>query len=284
MVTGRTGHGPDAVADGSAMTSEFAGKVAVVTGGTAGIGRATAQLLAERGGAVAVCGVADAEVDQVLGELNAVGPGRVRGETVDVRDEKAVASFVERTVAEFGGIDMLVCSAGIQRYGTVETTTSETWDEVLDINLKGAFLAARHALPHMRERGSGSIVNVSSIQAFVSQTEVAAYTVSKAGLNALTRSIAVDYAPLNIRANAVCPASVDTPMLRQAAALAAGDDAVEQTIDEWGRTHPLGRVGKTDEVAEAVAYLLSDRASFITGAELRIDGGALAVNPISPLK
>lgn len=266
---------------GSPVTA-FKGKVAVVTGGTAGIGYATAELLIEGGASLAVCGASQDELDQALPHLNA--RGAVRGDCLDVRSEAAIASFMERTATEFGGIDMLVCSAGIQRYGTVEETTGALWDEVLDVNLKGAFLSAKHVLPHMLERGAGAIVNVSSIQAFVSQSRVAAYSVSKAGLNALTRSLAVDYAKFNIRANTVCPGSVDTPMLRWAAG-EISDDArsTEETVEAWGKTHPLGRVARAREVAEVIAFLLSDASSFVTGSEYRVDGGVLALNPANPL-
>jgi NAD(P)-dependent dehydrogenase (short-subunit alcohol dehydrogenase family) len=169
-----------------------------------------------------------------------------------------------------------VNSAGVQRYGNVVDTPEEVWDEVIDINLKGIFLTCKHALPEMRKRGGGSVVNVSSVQAFASQKGVAAYTASKGAINAMTRAMALDHAEEKIRFNAVCPASVDTPMLRWAADVFKDNKTAEQVVDSWGRMHPLGRVAKVEEVAELIAFLASDRASFITGGEYKIDGGMTA--------
>ena len=171
---------------------------------------------------------------------------------------------------------MLVNSAGVQRYGTVTETEEDVWDEVLDVNLKGMYLAARHTIPEMRRRGGGAIVNVSSVQAIASQTGVAAYTASKGGINALTRAMALDHAEENIRVNAVCPGSVDTPMLRWAADLFKGENSVEATVEDWGRMHPLGRVARPEEVAEVICFLAGPKASFVTGADYRVDGGLLA--------
>ncbi|GAA4696644.1 SDR family NAD(P)-dependent oxidoreductase [Phytohabitans rumicis] len=244
--------------------TEFAGKVAVVTGGSQGIGAAVVSRLADAGASVVSCGLDDsAEVHADV--------------TVAADMDRLMATAVER----FGGIDVLVTSAGIQRYGTVVETSEALWDEVLDVNLKGVFLACRAAVPHLRARGGGAIVAVSSVQAFVSQQGVAAYAASKAAINALVRSMALDHAAERIRVNAVCPGSVDTPMLRWAADLFRGGSTVEETIAQWGRSHPLGRVAQAEEVAEVVAFLASDRASFVTGAEYRVDGGLLAVNPAS---
>ena len=261
---------------------EFDGKVAVVTGGSSGIGQAAAHMLAARGASVAICGIDPDEVDTTTASLPASN-GRVLGVAADVTDEAAIGRLIERTMARFGGIDIVVTAAGIQRYGTVADTSAEEWDQVHAVNVRGAFLTIKHALPHLRARESGSIVIVSSVQAYVSQTAVAAYTSSKAALNALARSVAVDEAAHGIRANAVCPASVDTPMLRAAAArFSDGTPAGAQALlDSWGRMHPLGRVARASEIAEVIAFLASDRSSFITGIGLPVDGGLLAAASVA---
>jgi NAD(P)-dependent dehydrogenase (short-subunit alcohol dehydrogenase family) len=199
---------------------------------------------------------------------------RKKADVTSSTDMKGLVSFAAET---YGGVDVLVNAAGVQRYGTVVDTEEEVWDEVLDVNLKGIYLASKYAIPQMRERGGGAIVNLSSVQAFASQKGVAAYTASKGGINALTRAMALDHAEENIRVNAVCPASVDTPMLRWAANLFRGDKSVEETVAEWGKMHPLGRVATVEEVAEVIAFLASEKASFVTGGEYKVDGGLLAM-------
>ena len=200
----------------------------------------------------------------------------VSGKQVDVRSAQQIKTLIDFAVQEYGGIDILVNCAGIQRYGNVVDTEEDVWDEVIAINMKGIFLSCKYAIPELRKRGGGAIVNISSVQAFASQTEVVAYTASKGGINAMTRAMALDHAAENIRINVVCPASIDTPMLRWAADLFKGDNNQEHVLEGWGRMHPIGRLGKPEEVAELVAFLASDRASFMTGTEVKIDGGMLA--------
>jgi NAD(P)-dependent dehydrogenase (short-subunit alcohol dehydrogenase family) len=257
---------------------EFEGRVAVVTGGSLGIGRAVVERLARDGAAVVFCGIGEAEVRRAEDELRGEGL-EVTGAVADVTDAARMDGLVGEAVSRHGGLDVLVTCAGVQRYGTVEETSGELWDEVLGVNAKGVFLACRAAVPELRRRGGGTIVTVSSVQAFVSQDRVAAYSASKAAINALTRSVALDHAADGIRANAVCPGSVDTPMLRWAADLFRGAKDQDAQVAEWGRTHPLGRVATPAEVAEVVAFLAGPRSSFVTGAEYRVDGGLLARNP-----
>ncbi|GIH18606.1 SDR family NAD(P)-dependent oxidoreductase [Rugosimonospora africana] len=250
---------------------EFDGKVAIVTGGRSGIGRASARLLSARGATVVAAGIPskpDSEPDI---------PG-VEDVHLDVTDEAATARLVADVVDRHGGLDIVVAAAGIQRYGSAADTTAEEWNDVLAVNVTGAFHIVKHAVPPLRARAAGAIVLVSSVQSMATQSTVAAYTTSKGALNALARSIAIDEAGHGIRANAVCPASVDTPMLRSSARMFSDgtDEGAQALVESWGRMHPLGRVARPQEVAEAIAFLASDRASFITGVALPVDGGLLA--------
>lgn len=249
--------------------ADFDGLVAVVAGGSTGIGAAVVDRLAGDGARVVFCGHETSGVQATEKRTGATGM------VADVRSAQQMSALIERAVESHGGLDILVNAAGIQRYGTVEDTTEEGWDEVLDVNLKGMFLTGKYAVPHLRARGGGSIVNVSSVQAYATQNQVLGYSVSKAGINALTRSMALDHAADGIRVNAVCPGSVDTPMLRASAELFKEDDTAEETLVKWGRTHPLGRIAQPAEVAEVVAFLAGPRSSFVTGSEYRVDGGLL---------
>ena len=255
--------------------SDFSGKVVIITGGGLGIGWGAARNLAEKGASVAICSDREDQIKTAEAGLQEEGL-EVQGIKADVTSSTDMKGLVNFAAETYGGVDVLVNAAGVQRYGTVVDTEEEVWDEVLDVNLKGIYLASKYAILQMRERGGGAIVNLSSVQAFASQKGVAAYTASKGGINALTRAMALDHAEENIRVNAVCPASVDTPMLRWAANLFRGDKSVEETVAEWGKMHPLGRVATVEEVAEVIAFLASEKASFVTGGEYKVDGGMLA--------
>ncbi|MCD9023632.1 SDR family NAD(P)-dependent oxidoreductase [Cohnella silvisoli] len=254
---------------------EFNGKVAVVTGGTMGIGFGAARSLAQGGANVVICGSRPDAGEEAAQRLCDEGLPVVF-KKANVRFSSEIQELIRYTADTYGRLDILVNSAGVQRYGDVTETSEEVWDEVIDINLKGMFLSCKYAIPEMRKGGGGAIVNVSSVQAFASQKGVAAYTASKGGINAMTRAMALDHAQDNIRVNVVCPASIDTPMLRWAADLHKGESSQEQLLADWGKMHPIGRVGTMEEVGELIAFLASDRAGFITGAEYKIDGGMLA--------
>ena len=254
--------------------ADLIGKVAIVTGAL-GIGLAAARKLASDGASVVVCSDRDEQVGEAVTALQEEDL-EARGLRANVTSPADMQALVGFATESYGGVDILINAAGVQRYGTVEDTEEELWDEVLSVNLKGVYLASRYAIPEIRKRGGGSIVNVSSVQAFASQKGVAAYTASKGGVNALTRAMALDHAAQNIRVNAVCPASVDTPMLRWSAELFKGEKTAQQTLESFGEMHPLGRVARADEVAEVIVFLAGPRASFVTGGEYKVDGGMLA--------
>ena len=249
----------------------FDGKTAIVTGGSLGIGQAVCELLAERGASVAIFDLDESAGNETCEKIGKAG-GHAIFERLNVADFSAVENATNKAASTFGRIDSLIVSAGIQRYGTAVSTTDEQWNEVLDVNLRGAWHAARAAIPRMLKNGGGSIVNVSSVQALASQQNVLAYTVSKHGLLGLSRSIAMDFAKQNIRANAVCPGTVDTPMLEWAASLDPNPKSVYEACREM---HPLGRIAKPREIAEVVAFLAHENSSFVTGAVWTVDGGLL---------
>ena len=261
---------------------ELSGRRVLVTGGAGGIGLSAARCLVGQGAVVVIADRDPADAEKAAINVRDVG-GVAYSVELDVRDGASVHSAVAEAVSFAGGLDGLVVSAGIQRYGDAVTTSTRLWDEVFDVNVRGAFLSVQACLPHLRETGRGSIVVVSSVQAYVSQSAVVAYAASKGALNALVRSLAIDEARHGVRVNAVCPGSVDTPMLRESARLFSdgSDEGVETTIRSWGAAHPLGRVGRPEEVAEVIAFLISQRSGFVTGEDVRVDGGLLAAAPVA---
>jgi len=250
----------------------FKAKTAVVAGAGSGIGRATAGLMAREGAAVIVADVNEQNVRETVEKIEKAG-GRAVAVTADLTRAADARRVAEAAVEHFGRIDYLCNSAGLQTYGTVETTDEATWDRTLDVNLKSIFLLSKYCIPEIRKQGGGAVVNISSVQGLSCQSNVSAYAASKGGAIALTRSMALDYAPHNIRVNCICPGSIDTPMLRYGAAEHGDPDEV---LKAWGADHPIGRVGTPEEVAETVAFLFSDAAGFILGQPIVVDGGLIS--------
>jgi len=254
----------------------FTGKAGIVTGAGMGIGAAVARALAGEGAAVAVVDRDAAAAERVSAEISAAG-GRTIAVTGSVADAADAERAVQAATRSFGGLDVLVNNAGVVIYGEVPDYREQDWDTVVDTNLKGQFLMSKYAIPRLRERGGGAIVNLASVQALASQRGVASYAASKGGVVSLTKSLALDHAKDRIRVNCVLPGSVRTPMLRHAAELAPGDP--EQTIEAWGRIHPRGTVIEPEEIAAVVLFLLSADASAMTGAAVVADAGLTAQAP-----
>jgi NAD(P)-dependent dehydrogenase (short-subunit alcohol dehydrogenase family) len=254
-----------------------AGKVVIVSGGARGIGEAASAAFAREGYRVAL-----ADIDRQAGERVTQNIRSGSREAIficaDVSRAEGAQEVVQKTVAAFGGVDVVFNNAGIQppeSYKTAEDLDEAVWDRVMDVNVKACFLLCKHAIPEMRKRGGGVIVNNASVQGLQSQKLVPAYAASKGAVLSFTRNLALDYAGENIRVVAICPGSVDTPMLRATAAMNSPGDS-EAVLAEWGRKHPVGRIGRPAEIAEVVVFLASEKASFITGEYVCVDGGLMA--------
>lgn len=244
---------------------EHRGRTAIVTGGSKGIGAGSVEVFLREGANVIILDL-DEEEGKKIEEQSS---GKALFIKCDVSKEQQVKDAIARGVEQFGQISYLVNNAGIQRYSTVTETSEEEWDLVMNVNLKSAFLCAKHAIPHMQKLGKGVVVNVSSVQAMISQGNVCPYVTSKTAMIGLTRSIAVDYGP-QVRCVAVCPGSVDTPMLRWGFAQSPDPEIPYQECVDM---HLTKRIAQPIEVGEFIAYLCSDKAAFMTGQAYRIDGG-----------
>jgi NAD(P)-dependent dehydrogenase (short-subunit alcohol dehydrogenase family) len=252
----------------------FQSKVVIVTGGAKGIGEAAARAFAAEGASVVI-----ADVDDAAGQVLASALPRASFVHTDVSRMGDAENAVRAAVETYGGLDAMFSNAGIQVYGRVEDTTEEDYERGMGVNFRGHVWMCKFAVPALRRRGGGAIVCTSSVQALATQQTVPIYAASKAATLTLVKAIAMDHAHEGIRINAVLPGSVDTPLLRGAAAtLSPGNE--DATIALWGKTHPIGRVIRPEEVARLVLFLCSDDASAITGAAYLVDGGLMAKIPV----
>lgn len=250
------------------MEREFAGKVALVTGATSGIGRATALRLAAEGARVALVGRDAKALAAVAAEARASGAEALEVRA-DVTREEEAARAVSEASGKFGRLDVLVCAAGIIGDGTVETTTLAAWDEMMNVNLRAVFHLMQLAAPHLVET-RGNVVNVSSVTGLRAFPGVLAYCVSKAGVDQLTRCAALELAPKGVRVNAVNPGVVVTQIHKRGG---MDEGRYEAFLEHSKTTHPIGRTGTPEEVADLILFLASERAGWITGATYSIDGG-----------
>jgi NAD(P)-dependent dehydrogenase (short-subunit alcohol dehydrogenase family) len=260
------------------MSPRFTDRVVIVTGGATGIGAATARAFAREGARVVIFDVASREGEATAAAIEQAG-GTADFREGDVTDEDAVRSAIDEAVARYGRLDVAHANAGIEWTKKVVDTSREEWQRVIDVNLTGIYLACRHALRQMVAQGSGSLVLTSSPHAINTVPDAGAYAASKGGVLALTRSLALEGAPHGVRANALLPGAIDTPMLHREAQ--AGPDP-ERQLERWAAIHPLNRLGRPEEIAEAALFLASDAASFVTGTALAVDGGLLAAQPGGP--
>lgn len=251
-------------------------KVAIVTGSTSGIGEATAVLFAREGAKVVVVGRREKQGEKVVRQIRQEG-GDATFLRADVSNEGQVKRMVQTTVKTYGRVDVLFNNAGTMVSKKLHETTNDEWDRVMNVDLKGVFWCSKYVVPHMRKQGGGSIVMCSSANAIVAEPDLGAYCAAKGAVNAMTRSMALDYGPDRIRVNAICPGYIDTPL---------GDDYFNSLPDpvagkrKAGALHALGRMGTTMEIAYCALFLASDESSFVTGECLVADGGlSVIVNP-----
>lgn len=259
------------------MANRLRDKVAIVTGGTAGIGRAVAEVFVAEGARVAVCGRRQEPLDDTLAALRAAG-GEAIAVRCDVSDETDVERLIQQTVDAFGRLDVLVNNAGVRAsILTIEDLSHEEWQRTFDSDAKGSWLCSKHAVPHMRKAAGGSIIMISSISAVIGQTKQGCYNAAKAAQKLLGHCMALDFAGDNIRVNSICPAWIRTEMNRdQLAEMEAEPDKTFPpgfTYRDVIDLHPLGRIGAPADVAWAAVYLASGESSWVTGTSLFVDGG-----------
>ena len=256
--------------------ADLAGKVAIVTGGSLGIGSAAAISLATSGANVTIMDINESSGEEVINTINSSGGS---GHLIlgDASSSKDCQTSVLETVKLFGGLDILFNNVGIQppgSYTNVEDTSEEMWDQILSVNLKSRFLMAKYSIPEMRKRGGGVIISTASVQGQQSANLVPAYAATKGGDLSLTRQMAIDYGPENIRVLSICPGAIDTPLWRTSVE-SKNMDIEDATLSSASST-PLGRVGKPEDLGEVISFLASDAARYMTGTFINVDGGLMA--------
>jgi len=246
-------------------------KVVIITGAGSGIGRASAGLFAKEGAKVVVVDVVRKGGLETARMIRNNG-GEAAFVEVDVSRASDVERMIKTTVEKYGKLDILFNNAGINLEKTVTDTSEEEWNKVIDVNLKGVFLCSKYAIPEMIQNGEGVIINTASIRGIVGQAHESVYCASKGGVVLLTKAMALDYGPHNIRVNCICPGAIYTPMHE---AFMASLKKPEQEIQETLKKIPLGRMGQPEDVARAALFLASDESSYITGVTLLVDGGRM---------
>lgn len=252
------------------MSSRLKDKIAIVTGAGSGIGRAIALAMMREGAHVVLVGRRKDRVEAVASEAE----GSAISVAADVSKRDEIEHVLQETVKAFGGINVLVNNAGILHAGTAEQITEVQWDETFNINVRGLWLLSRAALPYLRKAGGGSIINVASVLGINGVRNRAAYAASKGAVVLLTKCMAIDHGHENIRVNAICPSFVETDLTAEVLSKAADPDAMRR---ERIGVHPIGRLGKPEDMAGLAIYLASDESSWVTGAAFPVDGGYLAV-------
>jgi NAD(P)-dependent dehydrogenase (short-subunit alcohol dehydrogenase family) len=252
------------------MSERLKGKIGIVTGAGSGIGRACAIALAREGARVALVGRRKDRIEEVAREIG----DSALAIAADVSKTSEISRLLEETVKRFGGLNFLLNNAGVLHVGTSEQVTEEQWDETFNVNVRGLWLLSRAALPHMRKAGGGSIINIASVLGLVSARNRAAYAPSKGAVIQLTKSMAVDHGHEKIRVNAICPAFVESELTERLIGQAADAEAFRR---DRIAAHPIGRVGRPEDIAGLAVYLASDESSWVTGAALSVDGGYSAV-------
>lgn len=249
---------------------ELNNKIALITGASSGIGRETAKLFAEQGAKVAIADVDSANGQTLIAEIKALR-GIAEFYKIDVSIETEVQDLVTTVVNQWGGLDILVANAAVLVTGTIEQTTESDWDQVFAVNVKGYAFCAKYVAPQMRKRGGGAIVNLASVSSFIAQPAFVPYNTTKGAIVQLTRCLAYDLAPDNIRVNCVCPGPIETPAVQYF--IDSHGLVKEDVLEQLASSTLLKRTGQPREVANAILFLASDKASFITGTPLMVDGG-----------